>query len=229
MYPYKLAYAARMMSVANSTMKRNNKLYGWIKRRYFLTPMPQETRNKISNALIGKLRGPLPEETKEKLRGANPLKANTGDANGFFGKTHTNDVINHLSKVCGITHKGKCKSAKTRENMRISFTDERRNMLSNNRRELNLAQSSEHKAATKLSNINRGIQTQKLIISSNIVLYDMIFAKLSENKSVTEIYKSLGTEYKLVWKIKNKFDYFYKIYLDVKNSVSAQDNNVDNV
>ena len=225
----KLVYAAFMMSVANATMKRNNKLYGWIKRKRFSEPMPQETRDKISSSLSGRTRAPVSAITREKLKGPNPLKANFGPDNGFYGKTHTNDTLMHLSAVCGIAAKGKPKSKEACENMKASFTAERRIMLSENRKKLNLTQSDEHKSATKLSNITRGIQKQKSIMTDNIAVYDMLFNRLLENIPITEIYKELGIEYKLVWKIKNKFEYFYKIYLEVKNLSSAQDNSVDNL
>jgi uncharacterized protein YfkK (UPF0435 family) len=226
----KLIFAAFMMAVSNSKMGRNNKLYGWIKRRRFLEPMPIEIRNKISKTLTGIPGTPWSKEKRELLSVPNSKKANKGKKNGFYGKIHTEETIKILSEKCGKIHMGVPKSKETIDRMIESFTDNRRKMLSEQRTLFNLNQSESHKEATRLSNINRGILKQKKLMSENMNLYTSIFDNIQSNKEIKIISKELDISYQLVWKIKNNFDYFYPIFIGVSKNLSSDSfNNSSNV
>lgn len=56
------------------------------------------TLSKMSNSKKGRPSKLLTEEQKEKLKGPNPKKSRPGNLNGMFGKTHTNEVKEKLSK-----------------------------------------------------------------------------------------------------------------------------------
>jgi len=217
----KLVFAAFMMSVSNSKIKRNNKLYGWIKRRRFAEPMSLETRNKISSALAGRTGSPWGEERRKLLSVPNSKKANKGEQNGFYGKKHTDETIRILSEKCGNIHRGRPKSEETINKMINSFTDDRRKMLSDQRTLLNLNQTEFHREATRLSNRNRGILKQKDLMSKDIDLYNSIFNDIRSGKEVKVISKELNVPYGIVWKIKNNFDYFYSIFVEVSKNLSS--------
>jgi ribosomal protein L37AE/L43A len=55
----------------------------------------------------GKVKGPLPEQVKDKLRGPNPKKALFGERNSMFGKTHTEEVKAILAEKASNRFKGK--------------------------------------------------------------------------------------------------------------------------
>lgn len=64
----------------------------------------------------------------------------------------------------------------------------------------------------------------------DIELYNNIFSNIISGKEVKIIAKELNTSYLLVWKIKNNFEYFYSIYVDIsKKEISSDFNNSDNV
>lgn len=221
----KLIFATFMMSVSNTSMKRNNKLYGWIKRRRFSEPMPIETRNKISRSLTGRSGTPWGDHRRKLLSVPNPKKANKGEKNGFYRKEHTYETKKILSEKCGNIHRGKSKSKETINKMINSFTDDRRKMLSEQRTLLNLNQSESHKEATRLSNVNRGILKQKELMNKDINLYNSIFNNIQSGKEVKVISKELNISYGTVWKIKNNFDYFYSIFVEVLKNLSSDNFN----
>lgn len=64
------------------------------------------TLKKMSTARKGKSR-PCSDETKIKLSGPNPLKANIGAKNGMYGKTHTEEVRKKLALIPVKHLKGK--------------------------------------------------------------------------------------------------------------------------
>jgi len=210
----KLTYAAFMMTVGNT---RNNKLYGWVKRARFSKPMPIDTRQKISKAAKNQKRQPHTEETKIKMRVPNQSKGRKGSKNSFFGKTHSHETRKKLSEKCGVVHKGKPKSENTKKRMAESFTVERRSLLSQQRSERNRNLSESHKQATRESNINRGINKQREKILQNMEMYSIIFLDISNNLDAKSISKLRGFDYHLVWKIINKWDYFWSIYQQVCN------------
>jgi hypothetical protein len=55
----------------------------------------------------GKVKGPLPETVKTKLRGPNPKKSNPGSKNGMFGKTHSDELKSSQAVVASTRFKGK--------------------------------------------------------------------------------------------------------------------------
>jgi len=55
----------------------------------------------------GKVRGPLTETVKAKLRGSNPKKSNPGSKNGMFGKTHSDELKETQASVASTRFKGK--------------------------------------------------------------------------------------------------------------------------
>lgn len=55
----------------------------------------------------GKVKGPLPETVKAKLRGPNPKKSNPGSKNGMFGKTHSDELKATQAIVASTRFKGK--------------------------------------------------------------------------------------------------------------------------
>lgn len=208
----KLTYAAFMMTVGN---KRNNKLYGWIKRARFSKPMPIETRQKLREASKNQKRKPHTEETKIKMRGPNPSKGRKGQENGFFGKTHSPETRKILSEKCGIVHKGKPKSEITKKRMAESFTTERRMLLSQQRSERNRNAPESHRQATRESNINRGINRQREKIRQNFEMYSLIFLDISNDLDAKSIAKLRGVDYHTVWKIIHTWDYLWPIYQQV--------------
>lgn len=82
-----LVYALKMMTVSDAAQKRNNKLYGWIKRRYSGIGCNHEKRKKISNSLRGNVpwnKGRKCPEISAGLMGKpSPMK---GKENGQKGK-----------------------------------------------------------------------------------------------------------------------------------------------
>jgi hypothetical protein len=217
----KLAYAAFMMTVSSSTTVRNNKLYGWVKKKRFAEPMPDETRKKISLKLTGRIGHSHSEETKAKMRGPNPTKGNPGEKNGFYGKTHSPETLMHLANVCGAVHKGVKKTEEHKQKLKDSFTDERRIELSARRAETNKNASEEWKDATRKSNIERGIKRQKQKILTNLSQYELMFDAINQGKTCSEISKELNILYRTVWETTSNYDYYYQIYMDVKKEASS--------
>lgn len=77
----KLIYAAKMMTISGPQNQRNNKLYGWLRRRFSETMKQQpkrkhseETRAKMREACKTKIRKPHTEETKAKMSAAHKGK-----------------------------------------------------------------------------------------------------------------------------------------------------------
>lgn len=62
----------------------------------------EETKRKISESQRGKIVGPLSEETKRKLS-----QALSGERNPFYGKTHSKETMERISKKISATLKGR--------------------------------------------------------------------------------------------------------------------------
>ena len=77
----KLVYAAKMMTVSSHVNVRNNKLYGWIKRKL------SETNKGNTHHMFGKTHS---DEHKRKIS-----EATKGDKNPMFGKTPWNKGKTH--------------------------------------------------------------------------------------------------------------------------------------
>ncbi len=83
----KLIYAAKQMTLGNSNQKRNNKLYGWLKREASLglieynknRVVSEETRKKQSLVRLGIKRGPHTQKTKEKMSFASKNKSKSNE------------------------------------------------------------------------------------------------------------------------------------------------------
>lgn len=60
----------------------------------------------------------------------------------------------------------------------------------------------------------------------NLESYTSIFSDMLAGKDIQVIAKDLNMPYGLIWKIKNKFDYFYPIYIDVLKNISSDSNNI---
>jgi hypothetical protein len=111
----KLVYAANMLTVGGS---RNNKSYGWLKRKLGALvrennlgrkqseetiekrvsktrgqKRTDETRQRIRDALTGRTRPEFSEEWIAKLR-----QANTGENNNMFGKKHSDESRRKMSE-----------------------------------------------------------------------------------------------------------------------------------
>jgi hypothetical protein len=206
----KLVYAAFMMTVGEY---RNNKLYGWLKRKRFEKPMPDTTRLKIKEKRALQVMSPRSEETKQKMRGPNPKKGHKGPLNGFYGKKHTEETLKVLAEKCG--RPGIKRSPETVQKLKESFTDERRLELSLRLTERNKNPTEEHRQATRNSNIRRGIEKQKTKMRANLPLYTYIFESLEAGKEVKLIAKEINADYHLVWSIKTKWDYYMMAFKEV--------------
>ena len=111
----KLVYAANMMTVSSHFNVRNNKLYGWIRKKASeaskgqipwnrgktLSPFSDETKRKMSEARkgkipwnIGKTLSPLSDEHKRKLS-----EASKGKIPWNKGKTHSDETKRKLSEA----------------------------------------------------------------------------------------------------------------------------------
>jgi hypothetical protein len=213
MYPdnEKLVYAAFMMTVGKH---RNNKLYGWLKRKRFEKPMPDATRLKIKEKRSLQVMSPRSEETKQKMRGPNPKKGRKGALNGFYGKKHTEDTLKILREKCPRL-KGYKQSPETIKKFKESWTDEKRLQYSLRLTERNKNPTEEHRQATRNSNIRRGIEKQKTKIRTNLPLYTYIFESLKAGKEVKLIAKEINADYHLVWSIKTKWDYYMTAFKEV--------------
>jgi hypothetical protein len=207
----KLVYAAFMMTVGN---QRNNKLYGWLKRKRFEIPMPLSTRLKIKAKRKLQVMSPRSEETKQKMRGPNPSKGRKGPLNGFYGKTHTEETRKILSEKCP-REKGYKRSPETIQKFKDSFSEQRRIQASVRISERNKNQTEQHKQATRLSNVRRGIELQKIKIRANPHIYKSILESLTAGYDVKQIAKQLDVDYSLVWQIKNKWDYYMMVFTEV--------------
>lgn len=208
----RLVHAAFMMTVGSC---RNNKLYGWLKRKRFSEPMSEETKQKIKKKRALQVMSPRSEETKQKMRGPNPAKANRGEKNGFFGKHHTEETKKILAEKC--PRKGRTHTQETIAKLKETYTPERRAALSKVRSELNKKISEQQKQATVQSNKQRGINKQKIKIRNNIDLYTQIFDLLSQGVAVKEVAKTLNAPYHLVWNLQKNREYYYTIYQEVLN------------
>jgi hypothetical protein len=213
----KLVYAAFMMTVGNG---RNNKLYGWLKEKRFSQPMSEETKLRIKQARALQIIGPRSEATKQKMRGPNPKKGNRGEKNGFYGRHHTPETKKILAEKCA--RHGRKITEETRLRMKDGFTSERRAKLSAARAERNKNASEEHKQATRQSNINRGIAKQKVKMDEHFDLYTQIFDLLAQDVHVKDIAKITGAAYGVVWTINSKFNYYFEIYMELKNEKQKQ-------
>jgi len=132
----KLIYAANMMTVANPNQpNRNNKKYGWIKRKVSEASktriISDETRAKISASKLGKKRGPLSDEQKAKMSKALKGKKRTKEHNRKIGKSGK-----------GVKHIGKGPGGKI---LRKPMTQETKDKISAKAKGRKLSE--EHKAA----------------------------------------------------------------------------------
>lgn len=205
-----LVYAAFMMTVGKH---RNNKLYGWLKRKRFEKPMPLSTRLKIKEKRALQVMSPRSEETKQKMRGPNPKKARKGELNGFYGKKHSAETLAILAVKC--PNPGLKRGPETIQKLKDSFTDERRAEASLRLTERNKNITEEHRQATRNSNIRRGIEKQKTKMRANLPLYKSIFENLTAGYEVKHIAKHLEVDYALVWNIKTKWEYYLIAFKEV--------------
>lgn len=206
----KLVYAAFMMTVGE---RRNNKLYGWLKRKRFEKPMPDSTRLKIKEKRALQVMSPRSEKTKQKMRGPNPKKGLKGELNGFYGKKHTEEVLKILAEKC--PRPGLKRTPESIQNLKDSFTDDRRRDLSIRLTERNKNPTEAHRQATRNSNTRRGIEKQKVKMRANLPLYTYIFESLAAGTEVKHIAKEANTDYHLVWSIKTKWDYYMTAFKEV--------------
>lgn len=96
----KLLFAARMMSV-NLLEKRNNKQFGWIKRRISEMGHSSETKSKMSISHLGERNHFYGKthtiETKENQ--SRVMKGRmVGDKNPFFGKKHSPELQKQINE-----------------------------------------------------------------------------------------------------------------------------------
>lgn len=207
----KLVYAAFMMTVGEH---RNNKLYGWLKRKRFEKPMPDTTRLKIKAKRALQVMSPRSEETKQKMRGPNPKKGRKGCLNGFYGKKHTDETLKILAEKCPRP-KGFKRTSESIQKQKESFSEEMRHQASVRLSERNKNQTEEHRQATRNSNIRRGIEKQKIKMHANLPLYTYIFDSLQAGKEVKHIAQEANADYHLVWSIKTKWDYYSVAFKEV--------------
>ncbi|BES53066.1 hypothetical protein [Aeromonas phage phiWae14] len=103
MYPMSrgLAHAVSLMCVSSNLMIRNNKRFGWIRRKFdemnrgensnnYGKKWSEETKRKMSESMTGLKRT---EESKERMS-----KNRTGEGNPFYGFKHTEETLNKLRK-----------------------------------------------------------------------------------------------------------------------------------
>ncbi len=206
----KLVYAAFMMTVGKH---RNNKLYGWLKRKRFENPTPLSTRLKIKEKRALQVMSPRSEETKQKMRGPNPKKGRKGELNGFYGKSHTEGTLTVLAQKCG--RPGVKRGQDTIQRLKDSFTEERRAEASRRLAERNKNITEEHRQATRNSNISRGLEKQKTKMRSNLEDYKYVFEALQTGRTVKDIAKHTKLGYHTVWDIQKKWDYYYAAFKEV--------------
>jgi hypothetical protein len=166
MYPSnpKLLFAASMMIADSCGQRVNNKMFGWIKRKWVEAvreqrtgvPHSEETKQKIRESKIGR---PRSEETKQKIReskigrSGNPrqplteehkqklLEANLGRHLSDEHKKKLSDSQKGKAKSeetkakISAAHKGKKKSAETREKMRLAKLKKKAANLQSNQQE----------------------------------------------------------------------------------------------
>lgn len=107
MYPsnYKLLWAIVRMMGSTETIKRNNKWYGWVRRRFveeMSKPKSAETRRKMSEYWTEYRRThPITDEMKQQMRERN------------LGKKHSDETRKKMSE----SHRGKPKSEEHKKKM----------------------------------------------------------------------------------------------------------------
>lgn len=132
-----LTYAAIKMTVATSTVKRNNKLYGWLKKKY-----QKICKNRIGekNPSFGKpwFYNPITNEAKKFIKGTEPTgwilgRKNTNTKCKTCGEETTSRKAKWCDK-CRILHR-KCSKNGAIKNVKLknNFTmEEKRQALINN-------------------------------------------------------------------------------------------------
>lgn len=91
--------------ISFETSKKFSKRVPWNKGKKNI--YSENTLQKMRSHRRGKKLKPLSDETKAKLSIPNPKKGNSGDKNGMFGKTHTDEVKKGLSENATKRFKGK--------------------------------------------------------------------------------------------------------------------------
>ena len=154
----KLVYAANMMTVSSHFNVRNNKLYGWIRKKASeaskgqipwnrgktLSPFSDETKRKMSEARkgkipwnIGKTLSPLSDEHKRKLS-----EASKGKIPWNKGKTHSDETKRKLSEASkgkipwnkGKTHSDETKRKLSEASKGKKLSDEHKRKMSEARK-----------------------------------------------------------------------------------------------
>jgi hypothetical protein len=105
----KLLYAANAMATGPDGRRNNNKRYGWLRKQMsILSSGPNnhmfgkkhtdESKNKISNKMTGRIGKKHTEESKNKISSKKKGKEGLiGEKNGMYGKNHTEETKQKIS------------------------------------------------------------------------------------------------------------------------------------
>lgn len=157
------------------------------------------------------------DETKKKMSGPNPKKALFGEKNGFYGKHHSEEVKQKLAEKAKKQFLGVKKTISHIINMRNSFTEERKEKLSNKRRELNSDISESHRTAIQNNNKIIGYNRTKNKIQMNIEAFRLAALLLSNGVTISKTAIQSNLTYYQVWDMSKRYDYFIQIIRDIEN------------